>query len=349
MPLGMFARGLIGAAQGFGETGAVVGATMAKQFGEAELEKQKQEAIAQREMNMLAIREAGEDRRQGARLDIENKRVGLEGERVGLEGKRVGLEGERVKSEKDRVALEGARVDLASAQGERDQQRLNEQERSNKAHETIQRMTAGAQVTASQKEAALKDIQIENARELKNLRTQYNATQDPQQRSKLKDQIDILSGKDNDNYVPLIAKDMEGNITDVKIFDKKAGRVVGAETKQSKTGWDSTSGKVFLNGQEIRTAKTEAEARAIVTKARAPAESPKPRAPAGGTSGSHEPPKAGLIGGAQDGELRTAILDKRERLRLPGISDETKLRLSMELRELEDRLSGSNIPLAMRR
>lgn len=66
----------------------------------------------------------------------------------------------------------------------------------------------------------------------------------------------------------------------------------------------------------------------------------KPSPVVGGTSGSHTP---SAPDNSQERQLRAQIMDKRNRLSLQGIAPETKLQLTLELRDLEDRLNGKSV------
>jgi hypothetical protein len=69
--------------------------------------------------------------------------------------------------------------------------------------------------------------------------------------------------------------------------ERLAGLTPGA-APTGQTGWDSTSGKVLMNGKEIGSAKTEAEARALVSNAKTPSTQP---------AATVLPPSTGLLGG----------------------------------------------------
>lgn len=72
----------------------------------------------------------------------------------------------------------------------------------------------------------------------------------------------------------------------------------------------------------------------------------------GTTSGSHEPvADPNVIGGKADKEIRSAIVAKQNQLALEGISDATRLKFTLELKDLQDRLAGkySATPYSMRK
>lgn len=123
---------------------------------------------------------------------------------------------------------------------------------------------------------------------------------------------------------------------------------IGAAGKEApapgKTGWDSTSGKVYANGQEVGSAKSEAEARKIVEDARK-----KPAAPAapasGGASGGSSATPAQPAARAQsareyapdlessDPQLRA--LRVQEQSKDPTISAQAWIKYAARVKELK--------------
>lgn len=83
----------------------------------------------------------------------------------------------------------------------------------------------------------IKLISLKNALDVDNLRTQYQNTTDPTAKKQIADNISILTGKGNANYLPVPLKDESGSITGYQIFDKTRGQfVTGSNTKQPSQG-----------------------------------------------------------------------------------------------------------------
>lgn len=72
----------------------------------------------------------------------------------------------------------------------------------------------------------IKQITLNNAKDLEKMRAEYNAEQDPDKRARINDNISVLTGKTNENYLPVPLKDEMGNVTGYKIFDKRRGNFV---------------------------------------------------------------------------------------------------------------------------
>ena len=72
----------------------------------------------------------------------------------------------------------------------------------------------------------IKELQLNNAKRVESLREQHARTADPVERARISENISILTGKDNDNYIPVPLKDAIGAITGYEIFDKKRGAFV---------------------------------------------------------------------------------------------------------------------------
>jgi hypothetical protein len=79
--------------------------------------------------------------------------------------------------------------------------------------------------SASRVQAALGQIQLDNSRRVEALRTEYGKAT-PERKDAIREEIQLLTGKDNDNYMPVPIKDEMGNVTGYQVFDKKRGDFV---------------------------------------------------------------------------------------------------------------------------
>jgi len=69
----------------------------------------------------------------------------------------------------------------------------------------------------------IKQITISNAKEVQALRTQFQKETDPTKRAAINETIQVLTGKDNDKFLPVPLKDELGNITGYQVLNTKTG------------------------------------------------------------------------------------------------------------------------------
>lgn len=119
---------------------------------------------------------------------------------------------------------------------------LAEQSRHNKATETISEAAAGRLADGAKLDNAIKQISLDNAKRVEELRKEF-ATANPERQKQITEQVQLLTGKDNDNYLPVPLKDDMGNVTGYKIFDKKRGEWV-----EGKSG----GGTPYPEGAELK-------------------------------------------------------------------------------------------------
>ena len=124
------------------------------------------------------------------------------------------------------------------------------------------RMKAGAEL-----DNAIKQIMLDNATRVEALRKEFG-TAASDRKTQITEEIQILTGKDNDNYLPVPLKDELGAVTGYKIFDKKRGKFADDGVPKTGPQWDTESGDVYLNGRLLGNAKNRTDAAALVAKAR---------------------------------------------------------------------------------
>jgi hypothetical protein len=174
---------------------------------------------------------------------------------------------------------------------------LEESSRHNKAMEGIAAANAkraqtllDEQIKGMGLERTVKELQIEQAKETKKYRDLATSETDPAKRAAAREAYQLLTGKDNDNFVVNLDKvkapDGTEEVKGVIKTDKRTGKVTYESTESMKGGtkvseqWDNKSGDVFVDGKKIGTAKTKDEAIAIVKAARGGAAAPAKPAPA---------------------------------------------------------------------
>ena len=102
-----------------------------------------------------------------------------------------------------------------------------------RSHEKLQRISIGIQAghldiakKSAEIQNAVGNIKLDNEKEVQKLRTEWRAAKTPEDRSRISENISILTGKDSDKFLPVPLKDEQGNITGYQIFDTKNGRFV---------------------------------------------------------------------------------------------------------------------------
>jgi hypothetical protein len=81
-------------------------------------------------------------------------------------------------------------------------------------------------------ENAIKQIAVDNAKRADGLRKEFG-TATPERQKQISDELSVLTGKDNDKFMPVPLKDEMGNTTGYKIFDTKRGQWVEPKVPQA--------------------------------------------------------------------------------------------------------------------
>ncbi len=201
---------IAGALSGLG-AGGMAGAELYGKYAAASSLKDQEAEIQKMRDETLADYQRQRDATQNQAIASENEKN---------RQSQSQLQSERLTQERslasDRTGLEQMRLDIAGGQAQ-------EQARHNKAVETIQARTAGSQVASADLDRAIKQIALDNARTVRGLQDQYGKSTDPAEQKQIRERIQLLTGKDNDNYLPVPLKDDLGNVTGYQIFDRKAG------------------------------------------------------------------------------------------------------------------------------
>ncbi|MDA8260216.1 MAG: hypothetical protein M0Z99_32060 [Betaproteobacteria bacterium] len=132
----------------------------------------------------------------------------------------------------------------------------------------------GGRLKLEQSRAAIDDsiktIQYENAQRVKDLQDEFQSPDaTPERKSQIKDQIQLLTGKDNDKYVPVATgyDEMTGKPTGYKIFNRADNTWSDPPgTNNSKPQWNPKTKEIRVDGKVIGTADNAADA---TTKAKA--------------------------------------------------------------------------------
>lgn len=206
--------------------GAGVGLAQAGLMGyRDQLEAAREERLAQYQ--------AQRDERQfGQQSKLQQERYGhdqamldqrMEGER-GLIGTRAEAEkGVQSSAIRERAAAEEG---LLTKKQEFDREESAKDRKLRSAAIGIQ----GAELGMRQKEFALKErvanIELQNIEQIKALRTEFS-TATPERKDQIRDEISLLTGKDNDNWiaVPLQIDEYTGKATSYGKMNKKSGEI----------------------------------------------------------------------------------------------------------------------------
>ena len=91
----------------------------------------------------------------------------------------------------------------------------------------ITALTNAKQTPAEKISAAVGQITLDNAKRLELLKTEYmKPGTSTARRDAIHDELQLLTGKDNDNYIPVPLKDELGQVTGYQVFNKKSGQFV---------------------------------------------------------------------------------------------------------------------------
>lgn len=132
-----------------------------------------------------------------------------------------------------------ARLDK-EADNRREDERLAETKRHNQRVEVLQAAAEGRLKKMADMETAIKQIALDNAKRVRDLQTEFT-TATPDRKKAINEEIQLITGKDNDNYLPVPIKDELGAITGYHVFDKKRGTWV--EGQGPKPGGPAAPGK----------------------------------------------------------------------------------------------------------
>lgn len=134
--------------------------------------------------------------------------------------RRQGLVSESLRARELEQQRQG-RVDEQTIQRER----LQSEDKYHNALLAIHQAAEGRLTKGSNLDNAIKEIGLKNNKRVEDLRTEFSKPDTaPDRKEAIKEEIQLLTGKDNDRYLPVPTKDEMGNITGYQVFDTKAGR-----------------------------------------------------------------------------------------------------------------------------
>ena len=114
----------------------------------------------------------------------------------------------------------------------------------------LRQASEGRLAKSADLDTALKQIALDNTKRVQVLREEFAAAA-PERRAKINEEIQLITGKDNDKFMPVPIKDDMDNVSGYKIFDTKAGRFVeqnagagGGSKYNDATGEVTVDGKV---------------------------------------------------------------------------------------------------------
>lgn len=222
MALGLLAGALAGA----GDAGEKSGLLLQKQWGEERLQQMKADAEKELQTGLETMRQTGQNTR------LATTESGLSTRQAAQITSTEGIHNA------DRTSRENEGLANRSVQREHiglERDRLEEQSRHNKAYENIQAAAEGRLAKGANLDNSLKQIGLDNAKRVEKLKTEFSAAT-PERKKAITDEIQLITGKDNDKYLPVPLKDEQGNVTGYKIFDTKRGEWVdGKEAKSPPT------------------------------------------------------------------------------------------------------------------
>lgn len=108
------------------------------------------------------------------------------------------------------------------ADNRRADRQLDENARHNQAVEMLQRGQLDEAKATGQLDRAIKQIAVDNAKRVDELRKEF-AGATPERKREIQEEIQLLTGKDNDNYLPVPIKDETGAITGYHVLDRRRG------------------------------------------------------------------------------------------------------------------------------
>lgn len=266
MGLGLIGAAMAGGLAGLGAGGAKAAEGYGEYLSRSTLEKERAGVQRLRDERMAELETARETAREGRakaeRLELgEAVKKARSGPVDDLSGTvREKTRAEQLLAERD-VYAERGEVDKSmraeqliqsdeerrerrldrSADNQRAGRQLDITEKHHKAIEAIQRATEGRLAKGAELDRSIKEIALENAKRVKALEEEFR-TATPERKKAIIEEKQLLTGKDNDNYLPVPLKDDQGNVTGYKVFDKKRGEWV--EPRPSGAGATPTQAHV---------------------------------------------------------------------------------------------------------
>lgn len=155
------------------------------------------------------------------------------------------------------AAERGVRVSEGEANRGVDRERIEATRQYQNASLAIQRAAEGRLEKGSNIENDIKTIALGNAKRVQTLQTEFQ-TAAPDRKNAIKDEIQMLTGKDTDKFIPVPDgfDPITGKPNGYKIFDTKAGRFVDQEQKAPYADGTELKGKdgktyVVRGGQPV--------------------------------------------------------------------------------------------------
>lgn len=185
-----------------------------------------------RDARLAQYQEQRDERVFGQQSKLQQERFGQEKDIIGqrIEGDK-GLIGARAEAEKG-VQSAAIRERAAAEEGILTKKQQFEREEADKDRRLRGASLGlqGKELGMREKEFALKErvanIELQNIEQIKALRSEY-ATATPERKDMIRDEISLLTGKDNDNWVavPLEIDDMTGKAISYGKMNKKSGEI----------------------------------------------------------------------------------------------------------------------------
>lgn len=223
MGLGLIGQALAG---GLAEAGTQAGEYLQKstlQDEAAKIQAQRDATLNEYARSMETdIKQPGEDRRLGV------KEAGNTARNAATNATQVTTTGMTVAGH-DKVATEDRAARVSEGGLDRtsretlERERIASQDRYHNASLAIQSAAEGRLKTGADLDNAIKTIGVANAQRVAQLKIDFtNAS--PERKTAINEEIQLLTGKDNDKYMPVAVTDANGIKTgEYKIFDTKSG------------------------------------------------------------------------------------------------------------------------------
>lgn len=218
--------GLIaGAMSGFGEAAGHVGRQLGEHTSRSILQQELAAIARARDERLDELRRAPG---MAAAADIEAARTGVVDDLSGTARPRTPAEMAEVEEgayRKQGLVQEAMQVRSLEQQRGRDTDaRLGRARDDERADEQLQisRDTFDINAKGANLERQIKELALANAQRVEKLRTEF-ASASPEHKLQITEEVQLLTGKDNDQYLPVPIKDETGAITGYQIFDKRRG------------------------------------------------------------------------------------------------------------------------------
>jgi hypothetical protein len=248
---------------GLGQAAADIGQEMAtteiRKRATMELEEIRAKVQAERDARLSELQEGvqirAEERKKKEGMEIgaeaEAARKGMVDDLSGTVRPRTALEGAEAEAgvyrkrgmldaalkvegdEKNRAERAETRLDTRAdrnADNDRADRQLAEQKRHNQAVETRAQKLLDNQIENMGLERTIKQMQVNQAKEVEKYRGLATSEKDPTKRAEYREMYQLLTGKDNDNFVVSVDKSKDGLNNEVVRgiikTDKRSGKVV---------------------------------------------------------------------------------------------------------------------------